>query len=274
MNKVNVSKIFTNIKSAIVEHSPEILTGLGIAGMITTTVLAVRATPKAISKIEAEKKRQNNEYMEEAERTGSSVCPQIDKLTVQDTIKTTWKCYVPAAVTGAVSIGCLIGATSVNSRRNALLATAYKLSESAFIEYKEKVVETIGEKKERAVKENMYKDRMEKQPVSTSEVIVTNGGTTLCYDYQSGRYFYSDKDKIAHAVNKLNKKILDEDYASLNEFYYEIGLSGNGLGDEMGWNSNMKLIELDYSSQLSENGTPCLVIDFNVPPKYGYNKFY
>ena len=120
----------------------------------------------------------------------------------------------------------------------------------------------------------MYKDRMEKQPVSTSEVLVTNGGTTLCYDYQSGRYFYSDRDKIAHAVNRINKRILDEDYASLNEFYYEIGLSGSGLGDKMGWNSGMKLIELEYSSQLSENGTPCLVIDFNVPPKYDYDKFY
>ena len=46
--KTNVSKIMKDIKITMSKRSPEILTGLGIAGMITTTVLAVKATPKAI----------------------------------------------------------------------------------------------------------------------------------------------------------------------------------------------------------------------------------
>ncbi len=64
----------------------------------------------------------------------------------KDIIKTAWPCYIPAAV-GAISVFCLIGASSTNLRRNAALATAYTLSESTLKEYQEKVVETIGEKR-------------------------------------------------------------------------------------------------------------------------------
>ena len=46
--KLNVSKLCKDAKVMVSKRSPEILTGLGIAGMITTTVLAVKATPKAL----------------------------------------------------------------------------------------------------------------------------------------------------------------------------------------------------------------------------------
>lgn len=48
MKKSNVAKLFNTIKSGMCKRSPEILIGFGIAGMITTTVLAVKATPKAL----------------------------------------------------------------------------------------------------------------------------------------------------------------------------------------------------------------------------------
>ena len=56
MNKSHVAKVFNSAKRVTVKHSPEILLGLGIAGMVTTTVLSVRATPKAMALIEEEKK--------------------------------------------------------------------------------------------------------------------------------------------------------------------------------------------------------------------------
>ena len=49
MNKPNVADLFKSVKMVVSKHSPEILTGIGIAGMITTTILAVKATPKALS---------------------------------------------------------------------------------------------------------------------------------------------------------------------------------------------------------------------------------
>lgn len=251
--KHNLSEIAKNVRKVMKKHSPEILTGIGIAGMITTTVIAVRATPKALTLINEKKEQQNT-----------------DKLTTVETVKTVWHCYIPSAISITVSILCLIGASSVNLRRNAALATAYTLSESALKEYTDKVIDTIGEKKEQAVRDSVAKDKIDKNPVSKNEVIITNKGDMLCYDAISGRYYKSDIDKIKKAENELNKRMINEMSVSLNDFYYEIGLDGIGIGDSIGWNINKGLIALQFSSQLTEDGTPCLVIDYSVVPDYEY----
>lgn len=274
MSKTKVTDFVKGIQNSLTKHSPEILTGIGIAGMITTTILAVKATPKAISLMDKEIRRQNRELCDEAKKNGEDACPQISKLKPVEVVKVTWKCYVPTVTIAAASIGCLIGASSVHSKRNAVLATAYKLSETAFSEYKEKVVETIGEKKEEAIRDKIHKERMEKDPVSKNEVFITDKGDTLCYDYYTGRYFRSDIDKIKRAINELNRKMLLENYVSLNEFYEEIGLARTSTGDRLGWNTDTGLLDLNFSSQLSEDGTPCLVIDFKVMPKYDFDRFF
>lgn len=255
MHKPNLSKICKNMKSATVKHSPEILTGVGIAGMVTTTVMAVRATPKAIRLLDDEKKRQN-----------------VDKLEPADVVKTAWKCYIPAAVTGTVSVVCLIGASSVNARRNAALTAAYTLSESTLRDYQKKVIETIGEKKEQTVRDAVAKERLEKNPVENKEVIITAKGETLCFDVVSGRYFKSDIDKLKKAENELNRQMRDEMYISLNEFYYEIGLEPVKLGEDLGWNIDDGYIDLHFSSQLATDGTPCLVIDYGYGPRYDFRR--
>jgi len=251
--KKEIAKSFLSLKTAIKKHSPEILTGIGIAGMITTTVMAVRATPKALILIEERK-----------EEIGA------EKLEAMDMIKTAWACYIPAAITGTLSVACLIGASSVNARRNAALATAYTLSESALKDYQGKVIEMFGDKKNEAVKDAVAKDKVEKNPVITREVIITEKGNTLCYDAISGRYFKSDIEKIKKAECELNRQILDDMYVSLNDFYYEIGLDSVKLGDELGWNVDSGYIDLSFSSQLASDGTPCLVIDYSVAPRYDY----
>lgn len=251
--KKELAKSFLSLKTAIKKHSPEILTGIGIAGMITTTVMAVRATPKALILIEERK-----------EEIGA------EKLEAMDMVKTAWACYIPAAITGTLSVACLIGASSVNARRNAALTTAYTLSESALKDYQGKVIEMFGEKKNEAVKDAIAKDKVEKNPVVTREVIITEKGNTLCYDAISGRYFKSDIEKIKKAECELNRQMLDDMYVSLNDFYYEIGLDSVKLGDELGWNVDSGYIDLSFSSQLASDGTPCLVIDYSVAPRYDY----
>lgn len=252
---MNLSKIAKDLWISTKKHSPEILTGIGIAGMITTTVMAVRATPKALKLIENKKKEE-----------------RVDKLKPIDAVKVAWKSYIPAAVTGTTSVMCLVGASSVNVRRNAALATAYAISESSFREYREKVIETIGEKKEQVVRDEVIKDKIQSNPVTNREVIITERGNTLCYDAISGRYFKSDIDKLRKAENELNRRMISEMYVSLNEFYNEIGLSGTSMGDELGWNIDKGFIELEFSSQLAENGEPCLAINYYIAPKYDFSK--
>lgn len=253
MSKINFSKVVQDAQKTIIKHSPEILTGLGITGMIGTTVMGIKATPKAIR------------LMNEAKAEKG-----VEKLTAVETVKTTWKCYIPTVVTGTLSIACIVGASSVNNRRNAALATAYAMTRTTLKEYEEKVIETVGEKKEQLIKDKVAKSKIEQNPASNNEVIITGKGETLCYDVHSGRYFKFDVDKIRRVENELNARLLSEHHISLNEFYYEIGLPCNGAGNDLGWNIEDGLINICFSSQLTDDNTPCLVIDYLVAPRYNY----
>ena len=258
MGKFNLAAAAKSIKGVLERHAPEILTGIGVAGMVTTTILAVKATPKACLLI--------NDRKDELE---------VKKLSATELVKTTWKCYIPAAVTCGASIACLVGASSVNCKRNAVLATAYKLSEAALSEYKDAVIETIGEKKEQSVRDKVAEERLKKNPVSKSEVIVTGNGTTLCYDPVGNSYFKSNIQQIESAKNKLNARMLSENYVSLNDFYDELGIGPTKLGDDLGWDIYKDgLVEIAFSSQLAEDGTPCLVMDYSVAPRYEYYKVH
>lgn len=262
MSKVNMGKLFKDVQATVSKHSPELLTGIGIAGMITTTVLAVKATPKALTLIENKKEELQLD--------------PADNLTPVETVKATWKCYIPAAITGVMSIACLIGASSVNARRNAALATAYNLSATALSEYKEKVVETIGEKKEREIRDKVAEEKLEKNPVNNSTIVMTNKGNTRFMDAITKRRFTSDIETINQIVNRLNRRMVNgEDYISLNEFYYEIGLEGCDVGDELGWNVARGLIELPDPPHaiVDTDGVPCIVLEYQVAPKRGFNSY-
>ena len=253
MNFGGIQKTTQQIGGVIAKNSPTILTGLSVAGLITTVVFAVKATPKALQILE----------------NGGNKHPDLE-LTKKDVIKLTYKCYIPAALMGGVTIACIIGAHSINLRRNAALASMYTLSETALKEYQAKVVETIGEKKGKQIKDDIRKDKIAKNPVNDKEVIITGLGESLCYDAFSGRYFKGDIEKIRKTINDLNEKLMQENFIGLNEIYYELGLSGVKLGDVLGWDIQDGQLVPDFSSILAENGTPCLVVDFETEPKYYY----
>jgi hypothetical protein len=275
MNKPNVTKFLNTAKYVMKKRSPEILTGIGIAGMISTVVLAVKATPKAMELIEEEKKFKEKEaheggiFTEEDERNALNLTPV-------ETVKAAWKPYIPAAITGIASVACLIGANSVHVRRNAALATAYQLSTTALSDYREKVVETIGEKKENNIRDKVAKKQVEEHPVADTQIIMTGKGNTLCYDSHSDRYFRSDIDKIKNAVLTLNERMINgnEMYISLNDFYDEIGLKHTEVGNSIGWRIDKGKIDVRYSAQITEDNEPCIVIDHLMPPEYGFDSYY
>lgn len=262
MNSFNLAKLLTDAQDFMSKHSPEILTGIGIAGMITTTVLAVKATPKALDCIERKKEELHPESDED--------------LTVVETVQATWKCYVPAAVTCVASVACLIGASSVNARRNAALATAYNLSATALAEYKDKTLEVVGEKKEREIREKVAEEQTKKEPANPTTIIMTGKGNTRFMDSVTKRRFNSDIETINQIVNRLNRRMINgEDYISLNEFFYEIGLEGCDVGDELGWNVARGLIELPDPPHaiVDTDGVPCIVLDYVIAPKRGFNSY-
>ena len=172
-----------------------------------------------------------------------------------------------------VSVACLIGASSVSARRNAALATAYQLSTNALNEYKEKVVETLGEKKEKVIREKVAQDKVTNNPVSKSEVVITGRGDVLFLEPVSMRYFTSDIETVRRIINDINYRMTSgmEEYISLSEFYDEIGLSHTSTSDDIGWNLYKDgQLRMDFHPTVAEDGKPCLMLDYNVSPRYNY----
>lgn len=252
MNKQVFKGVLKDVPKILKKHSPGILTGIGIAGMVLTTVTAVKATPKALQLVDEREIKDGK------------------RLTKKEIVQTTWKCYIPSAVTGICSVACIIGASSINAKRNAAIAAAYTISETALKEYKDKAIEVVGPKKEQEIRDAIAKEQLQKAPLGNNEVIITGNGEVLCFEPLSGRYFKSTKEVIDKAINDLNRQMRYDMRISLNEFYDALGLSENDLGDKLGWDIDQGkgYIEPDFSSHLAENGTPCLVIGHHNPPRY------
>lgn len=243
MAKPNLQQLMVSARTSIAKHSPEILMGLGIAGWAVGTVLAVKATPKAVKCIE------------------DATYEKEDDLTPLEIVKASWKCYIPAAVTCVAATGCLIGSCSTSLRRHAALATLYKISETAMDEYQEQVVEEIGEKKEKNIRDKVNEKQIEKIPVDQRNIINTGKGTTLFLDPLSQRYFYSDLEFVRRAENNVNKEILHSIYGTVNvnEFYDELCLEHTDVGDMVGWNTD-RMMDLNITPGATPWGEPCFVI--------------
>ena len=253
MFDLKFDRIFKDIRTGFIKKSPEILIIMGVGGIISTTILGIKATPKAIRLIEEKKKELG-----------------VEELTKIDTVKTTWRCYIYTAVSGLATIGCVVGANSIHLRRRVALATAYTISESALKEYRSKVVDTIGEKKEQLVRDAISKEKIENNPVSNNEVIMTRNGDTLCYDPVFEKYFRSDINTIKKAIIEVNMLMINNQYVSVNEFYYELGLKPVSRGEDLGWSIYDGTVDIRFSSHISDDDTPCIVLDYTIAPKYDY----
>lgn len=253
MNKVE--GVVKNLGKVISKNGPHILTGLGCAGVLSTAILTGKATPHAMEILKDERKyRKKNHFVE---------MKPLDKF------KLTWQCYIPAGVVGITSIGCIIGANTINTRRNAALAALYTLSETAFRDYKTKVVEQLGKTKDVAIKDGVAKDYVTKHPVSDdSNLILVGDGEILCIDKPSGRPFKSNYETVRKVFNDLDWSLRGEMWLDLNELYFALGLDPIELGNLMGFDIEKGPIELIPSTQLDKKGRPCLVIDYDVYPKY------
>ena len=255
--KLNFAKAINDAKRLVVKHSPEILTGIGVASMAMSTVLAIKATPKAVRLMEEAKKEK-----------------EVDKLTPIDTVKATWKCYIPTAASLAGGMACIIGGQTVSMKRSAALLAAYKLSETALVEYKDQVIETLGEAKEKVIQEKVAEKQIQKTPVKEDEIIHTGKGHTRCFDPLSSRYFYSDLEVIRRAANTVNEDLLHSmcGEVTVNDFYDELNLphTDPSIGDRMGWNTDA-IIKLHIGALVDENGNPVIVVGHENPPRYlGY----
>lgn len=250
-------------KAKAKKHAPEIMVAVGVANIFISIGLAIDGTRRATKAI--------NEKREIISKAEHKPVAEVT-LTKKEVVKTTAKYYVPTAISAVLATSCVIGANRENRKRNAILASAYTLSETARKELRQQIVETFGEKKAQLVDDELAKKKLEQVPVANpTNIIDTGDGTTLCYDEYTDRYFYSSPERIKQNINKLNERLLTEHWIPLNDYYYINGIGIIKDGDEKGWNLDRDgLISPSFSSILDKNDRPCLVIGFLVGPRLDY----
>ena len=273
MNKPKVNKYFKMATRVLKKRSPEILTGFGIAGMVTTTVLAVKATPKALTLIQDAEIEKVDEQVKE----GKGPDELDKKLTPVEVVKVAWKPYIPAILLGTASAACLIGANSVHARRHAALYSAYKLSETALTEYKDKVKEIVPEKKVKEIKQKLAEDKVdnivknEDCKEQKAKVIVSGDGDALFIDPFTNEPFLSTTAKVDAAINRVNRLLMDEMFVSLSDLYDELDIEHTLNSDKIGWCIDNGLIESDFSDSVVRNGKAYIIMDFLHRPEYGFD---
>ncbi len=243
------------------DNAPALFTGAAVVGTIVTGVLSGRAAIRANQIV--------HNYEQEAQHlTGD----EEYRANAQKVAELTWLEYIPPTIAGACTIICIVAANRIGTRRTAAVAAALALTERAYDEYKEKVVEKLGENRERKIKDEIAQDQVNRNPVPDSQIVFLDGtASQLCYEAYTGRYFVSDMETIRKAANDINYQINTNNYASLGDFHDAIGLDRCEVSDEMGWNLD-RLLELDFSSTLTAQGQPCMVMRYNVSPIRNYHR--
>ena len=243
MSWKDVKKTMLNICD---KHGSEILAGVGVAGIAVTAFLASKATLKC------------SEVLKEG------------NLTPVEKAKEVLPDYIPAIISGLFSGYCIVLSKKIDFNKNAALAAAATLSETALREYKAKAIEVLGEQGEKKISDAIAKQKIEDNPVTSSEVIVTGKGKHRFFDSISGRYFQSDVESVRRSINDLNARLMSEMYITLDELYYEIGLPSIWIGNVLGWNIENGTIVPQFSTHLCDDGEPAVVLNFVNMPKCDY----
>ena len=233
-------------------NAPELLTGLAVVGVGATAYLTDRAARKAQKDVEA---------AWAADAPMSNLDPPMEQLKRKVVISLPH--YVPAIVAGVATVGCIIGSNRSGNKRTAAALAAYSLTEKAFTEYKRHVVEQIGEKKEKAIRDKAAAERVAKTYDSAAPVVVGDGNV-LCHEQYTDRYFMCEMETLRRAQNVVNHRAQTGGLTvcPLDDFYDEVGLPYTTNSDRVGWRAE-RLMELDFTSVLTGDGKPCLSFSYN-----------
>ena len=232
---MNLNKSLKMLKMGLRKNSPTILVSFGVSGTVLTAYLTGKASFKAANEL------------------------RDKELEIKDAIKEVFPLYIPAVISGIATIGFIVGANRISSKRAAAAYSVMTISERMFEEYKEKVIEKIGERKEQEIRDEIAQDRVEANKPNT---ILVGSGEVICCELGTGRYFKSDMETLRKAQNDINAKLVRELYVPLSEFYYIIGLSPTSYSWDVGWVSE-KHMALEFSTVLTDDNKPCLAFEYN-----------
>lgn len=237
-------------------NASTILTCVGGAGVVVTSVMAVRATPKALRLLEEAKQEKGEE------------------LTKFESVRIAGPAYIPSILVGVSTIACIFGANMLNKRQQAALMSAYALLNNSYKEYKNTVEELYGEDANARIQEEIANAKYENSDVELS------ADKQLFFDEFSGRYFESTMADVLRAEYAVNKQIAEWGSAYLNDFYELAGVPTTDYGDHLGW-SACGLYEMYWNQWLDfghdkfvlDDGLECTIITFFQEPIPGFEDY-
>lgn len=235
--------------------SPTILSCIGAAGVVATTVSAVKATPKALMIIRHDSRKNHD---------GDPYA-----YTILEAVQSAWRCYIPTAVIGLSTIACILGANALNKRQQAAITSAYILLDNAYKEYKNKTKAMFGEDSDTLVRKGIVRDISINRPVQTS------GEDQLFYEYHYGEFFERSREEVLSAEYRFNMIFTSRGYANLNDFYELLNLPKSDVGDTLGWRLDRDInscswVDFEHEFVELEDGMECFIINLTTPPSIDY----
>lgn len=242
-----------NVVSGLLKrNSSVILSSTAITGVVTTAYLTGRAA-------------WNSQYkLRSYDNLDDAKLPTRQRL-VRDA-RLVWTMYIPAAASGAVTIACIVGQTRISNKRIAAAQAAFVLSERAYAEYRSKVIEEYGDRRDQTIRDSIAEDRVRNDPPPSNVVLVSGPGNVLCCELYTGRYFTSDMETLRRAENDFNARLISQDSATLDDWYYAIGMQPTTNSGDLGWNSD-KLLHLEFTPLLTEDNRPCIAFAYSPAPR-------
>lgn len=252
------------IMSYLKRGSPIILTCMGAAGVVMTSVMAVRATPKALKLI----------YKDS--RINHDGDPYA--YTNVEAVRSAWKCYIPSVLIGTSTIVCIFGANVLSRHQKAALTSAYALVNNAYQEYRSKVKELYGEEIHQTIVDSIAKDACKDVYISTPGICDCSSldfdehdpeDNRLFYDVFSNRYFENSAIRVIEAEYHLNRNWWLGAGICLNDFYNLLGLDAIDEGDELSWfpEDGIGWIDFNHHKVVLDDGLEVYVIEFVFTPR-------
>ena len=221
------------------KNASTILTCVGGIGVIATSVMAVKATPKALSLLDEAKEEKG------------------ENLTKTEVVKIAGPAYIPAIITGTATIACIFGANILNKHHQAALMSAYALLDNTYKDYQNKVKELYGEDIDSVIKDEIVKDKYKNTDISVSEE------KQLFYDEYSQRYFESTTEDMLRAEMNLNRALTECGGVYLNEYFELIGLEPTDYGNHLGWSAS-EIYETYWSNWVEFEHRKVFIDDLEV----------
>lgn len=245
------------------KHSSMLLSVASSIGLVTTTVLAIKATPKALELIEEEKKKRSRVVTKTiyADNQQYSKTETVyEDLSVLDIIKTAWKPYIPTSISMFSTLICIFGNTYLNYKTQTSLVSAYAILDQSYKQYVEKTKELYGEDADKTIKQEIVRDNFKDSEYIHKE------DKKLFFEFQTCRYFESTMAEVIMAENMLNQELAASGRVSMNEFYTFLHLDTLPYADHVGWcdHGDYHEIEFDHEKMILEDGLECILINMDA----------